>query len=213
MAGCFGGRGRARPLAASGFILGLLLVLSATTWISAAPWRYEGDTGPAVQVNYEPGSVFLVGDRTYELLQIHFHAPSEETIDGHRYPLVAHLVHSDKAGNLAVVAVLFDADESGSRGPHPGLAPIVAHLPQEAGPEQFHPDVIVQAMHLLPDDRCLYFFEGSLTTPPCTEGVAWFVFRTPVPIGKEQLARITTIYPNNARPIQPPFGRTVQASH
>lgn len=255
--------GKTTAWAGSTWVGVLLFVLVATA--SAAPWSYEGETGPdywgalspdyaacavgqrqspinietatvepaplppietayrevplrivnnghTIQVNYGPGSVLRVGERIYELRQFHFHAPSEEAIDGHRYPLVAHLVHGDEAGNLAVIAVLFDVDHARARGPNPALEPIWAHLPQEPGDEREYPDVTVQAMHLLPEDRSYYLFEGSLTTPPCTEGVSWFVLRTPVPISEEKLRRFTAIHPDNARPIQPTFGRTVQVS-
>lgn len=162
------------------------------------------DNGHSVQVNYEPGSFILVGDKRYELRQFHFHHPSEEQIKGRSYDLVAHLVHADAEGHLAVVAVLFQAKSA-----NPAIEALWRNLPSEKNKELAPPGQAVNAADLLPKDAGYYTFDGSLTTPPCTESVTWFVLKAPVNISSEQVAVFTKIYPHNARPVQPVNGRTI----
>jgi carbonic anhydrase len=154
------------------------------------------DNGHTVQVNYDPGSSIRVGDKQYKLLQFHFHHPSEEEIDGKSYDLVAHLVHADTEGHLAVVAVLFSRQQS-----NPFVETIFAHLPKSKGKEETA-NVTINVADLLPKDRSYYTFPGSLTTPPCSEGVTWFVLKTPVTLSTSELTTFAKIYPNNARPVQ-----------
>ncbi len=163
------------------------------------------DNGHTIQVSYAPGSFITVGDRKYELLQFHFHHPSEEKVNGKSYPLVAHLVHKDAGGSLAVVAVLL-ADGK----PNPFIETIWKHLPAEEGKESAPEGVTIDVATLLPAKRGYYTFTGSLTTPPCSENVTWLVLKSPAPISKGEVAVFAKKFPHNARPVQPLNGRVVQ---
>ena len=166
------------------------------------------NNGHTIQVDYEPGSSITVGDRRYELKQFHFHHPSEEKINGKGYAMVAHLVHAAADGSLAVVAVLLDARSSAN----PLVARLWQYLPAQEGPEKTHDDVQIDATGLLPTDRGYYTFTGSLTTPPCTENVTWFVLKAPEPISQAQADAFGRIYQRDARPTQPLNGRDVLMS-
>jgi carbonic anhydrase len=165
------------------------------------------NNGHTVQVNYAPGSFISVGEKRYELKQFHFHHPSEEEINGRRFAMVIHLVHADSDGNLAVVGVLLEPGAA-----NPVIESLWAHLPREAGPEQKFDDVQIDASGLLPFSRGYYTFTGSLTTPPCSENVSWFVLKTPLAISSEQASVFGRIYEDNARPIQPLHDRVVLES-
>ena len=163
------------------------------------------DNGHTVQINYAPGSTLTVGDKTYSLKQFHFHHPSEEHIKGHGFDLVAHLVHADAEGHLAVVAVLFKPGAE-----NPLIATLWKNLPSEKGKAVDVPGVTVDVSTLLPADQGYYTFPGSLTTPPCTEGVTWYVFKAQSSISSAEVAAFAHLYPKDARPIQPLNGRHVQ---
>jgi carbonic anhydrase len=165
------------------------------------------NNGHTIQVQYAPGSFISVGDKRYELKQFHFHHPSEERINGQGFEMVAHLVHAASDGALAVVAVLLDVGAA-----NPVLASVWRHLPAHEGPEMKHDDVQIDVTGLLPRNRGYYTFTGSLTTPPCTEGVTWFVLKTPESISRDQADAFGRIYPSDARPVQPTYGRVVLAS-
>ena len=160
------------------------------------------DNGHTVQINYTPGSTLAVGDKTYTLKQLHFHHPSEEHINGRGFDMVAHLVHADSDGQLAVVAVLL---KKGAE--NPLFATLWKNIPSEKGKAVDVPGVTVDATTLLPADHSYYTFPGSLTTPPCSEGVTWYVLKNQSPISAGEIAAFAKIYPNNARPIQPLNGR------
>jgi carbonic anhydrase len=121
--------------------------------------------------------------------------------------MVAHLVHASPDGALAVVAVLLDAGAA-----NPAIASLWQHLVTHEGPEQKLDEVQIDATGLLPQDRGYYTFTGSLTTPPCTEGVTWFVLKTPQRISQSQADTFGKLYPSDARPIQPLNGRELLAS-
>jgi carbonic anhydrase len=165
------------------------------------------NNGHTIEINYAPGSFIRIGDKRYELKQFHFHHPSEETIKNKRFPMEVHLVHSDADGNLAVVSVLL---EEGSA--NPLVEALWGIAPKSAGPEKMDDNLQINAADLLPANRSYFTFAGSLTTPPCTEGVSWFVFETPVTISKRQVAKFAAIYPYDERPTQPLNGRTVFVS-
>ena len=164
------------------------------------------DNGHSIQVNYAPGSSIDVGGTRYELVQFHFHKPSEEKIDGKAHAMVAHLVHKSADGKLAVVAVLLD-----DGGTNPTIDTIWKNLPQEKGKEATV-NATVDAATLLPADHGYYTFQGSLTTPPCSEDVRWFVLKTPLKIAGSEITAFGKIYPMNARPSQPLNGRTLEAT-
>ena len=146
--------------------------------------------------------------RRYELKQFHFHHPSEEKINGKGYAMVAHLVHAAADGSLAVVAVLLDARGSAN----PLVSRLWQYLPAQEGPEKALDDVQIDVTGLLPTDRGYYTFTGSLTTPPCTENVTWFVLKAPEPISQAQADAFGRIYRRDARPTQPLNGRDVLMS-
>jgi carbonic anhydrase len=164
------------------------------------------DNGHTIQINYAPGSSITVSGHRYELVQFHFHKPSEESINGKRYDMVAHLVHKDADGKLAVVAVLLDAGDA-----NPLIDTLWSHMPTKKEVEQTDA-IIVNASKILPSSTGYYTFAGSLTTPPCSEGVTWFVLKNPKSVSREELSRFGKLYPRNARPVQPLDGREIKAS-
>jgi len=164
------------------------------------------DNGHTIQVNYAPGSWLDVGGAHYELVQFHFHKPSEEKIEGKSHAMVAHLVHKGADGKLAVVAVMLDKG-----GANRTIDTIWANLPKEKEKETAV-DVTVDAAALLPRDKGYYTFQGSLTTPPCSEGVRWFVLKTPMKITESEIMAFGKLYPMNARPTQPLNGRAIEAT-
>ena len=165
------------------------------------------DNGHTVQVNVAPGNSIEVMGRRYELAQFHFHRPSEERIDGRQFDMVVHLVHKDPEGRLAVVAVLL---ERGSA--QPVVQKIWNNLPLEKGEEVPARDTLDLGA-LLPSERSYFTYMGSLTTPPCSEGVLWMVMKQPVTISPEQIGIFARLYPMNARPIQSAAGRLIKESN
>ena len=165
------------------------------------------DNGHTIQVNYAPGSFVTVEGKRYELVQFHFHKPSEEKIDGKSYDMVAHLVHQGPGGKVAVVAVLLDAGKENRL-----IKTLWDNLPKERGKENVVDAVKINAVDLLPQSKGYYTFAGSLTTPPCSEEVTWFVMKTPVQVSADEIARFARSYPMNARPVQPLNGRDIQAT-
>lgn len=163
------------------------------------------DNGHTVQVNYAPGSSITVGGKTFELKQFHFHKPAEERINGRTYELVAHLVHKDKEDRLAVVAVLFIPGAD-----NPLIQTLWNNLPIEQLREEELPSVKIDAAQLLPKVRGYYTYTGSLTTPPCTEGVQWIVLKTPVQISREQIGVFGKLHDKSARPTQAANGRLIK---
>ncbi len=165
------------------------------------------DNGHTIQINLAPGSMLTVGDKGYVLKQFHFHHPSEQHVNGKALPLEAHLVHQDSDGHLAVVAVLFQEGRA-----NPLLDTLWKNIPAVKDKAEDVPSVSIQALDLLPADRGYFTFAGSLTTPPCTEGVTWYEFRSYATVSAEQVAAFAKIYPTNARPIQPAHSRNILQS-
>jgi carbonic anhydrase len=165
------------------------------------------DNGHTVQANLGYGNSIEVAGRRYDLVQFHFHRPSEERINGRQFDMVAHLVHKDPEGRLAVVAVLMDQGKQ-----HPMVQLVWNSMPLEKNEEMQSPVPIDMNM-MLPDDRRYYTYMGSLTTPPCSEGVLWLVLKQPAQLSADQLAVFTRLYPMNARPIQQASGRMVKESN
>ena len=165
------------------------------------------DNGHTVQVNLAPGNAIEVGGKRFELLQFHFHRPSEERIDGRQFEMSLHLVHKDDQGRLAVVGLLFE------KGPaQPVLQKVWANLPLEKN-EEAAARVPLELNDLLPADRRYYTYMGSLTTPPCSEGVQWIVMRQPVTLTPEQIEIFARMYPMNSRPLQAAAGRRILQSN
>jgi carbonic anhydrase len=165
----------------------------------------ELDNGHTIQVNSKTGETMTVGDETYALLQFHFHAPSEHTVDGEHFPMEMHFVYQAADGALAVAGLFIDEGAE-----NPSIVPLWAQLPEAAGtettiriPAGFDEDIF-------PDvGTGFYHYEGSLTTPPCSEGVKWYVRTTPTRLSKGQIASFTARYDHNNRPIQAPNGRAL----
>ncbi len=165
------------------------------------------DNGHTVQVNVGPGNSIEVLGRRYDLLQFHFHRPSEERIDGKQFDMVVHLVHKDLEGRLAVVAVLL---ERGSA--LPIVQSVWNNLPLEKG-DEVAAKLPLDMGALLPTERSYFTYMGSLTTPPCSEGVLWMVMKNPVQVSAEQIGIFSRLYPMNARPIQSASGRLIKESN
>jgi len=154
--------------------------------------------GHSVQVDYKPGSFVTIDGHRFELKQFHFHTPSENQIEGKCFPIEAHFVHVDKDGNIAVLALMFEVGEKNLE-----LEKILSVLSPKVGDKKklSYP---ANASVLMPMDVDYYRYNGSLTTPPCSEGVLWAVFKKSEKASKEQIEKLMNIvkHPNN-RPIQP----------
>jgi carbonic anhydrase len=178
----------------------------------ATPFEVE-NTGHVVEVPYHSGSELVVGGDTYQLRQFHFHAPSEHTLNGRPYPLEVHLVHADALGNNAVVGVLFEVAEEGNA----LVEEIFANAPADEGTVEVGGEL--NALSLLPNTRRYFTYSGSLTTPPCSEGVRWFVMNATAKVSAGTVAHFHDLigdfegydgYANNNRPVRPLNGRTIQ---
>ncbi|HTS22045.1 MAG TPA: carbonic anhydrase family protein [Casimicrobiaceae bacterium] len=156
------------------------------------------DNGHTVEVVYPPGSFVSIDGKHYELQQFHFHKPAEEKIDGKGHDMDAHLVHKGPDGKLMVIAVLLDAGKENKL-----IKAVWDNLPKEKGKEVSVDAVKISALDLLPNDKGYYTYAGSLTTPPCSEQVTWYVLKLPVQISADEIAHFGRLYPMNARPIQP----------
>ena len=163
------------------------------------------NNGHTVEVEYPSGSEIELAGTKYALVQFHFHAHSEHTIAGKSYPLELHLVHRSADGALAVIGVMI---EEGAE--HADLDPIFKNLPSSPGPEQHVAGTTIDAAKLLPATLSMWRYDGSLTTPPCSEHVKWHVLATPIQASSAQIAQFTHIYSADARPLQALGQRTVE---
>lgn len=161
------------------------------------------NNGHSIQVNYAPGSQAMLNGQSYNLLQFHFHTPSEHQINGESAAMELHLVHDDGAGKLAVVAVMLDEGESSEL-----IEQLWENIPP-IGETQKVPQVMVDIAELLPQNSSYFNYVGSLTTPPCSEGVMWYVLTEPMEVSEEQIETFQTLYTTNARPVQPTNGRSI----
>ncbi len=166
------------------------------------------NNGHTIQANVDPGSTLEAGGATWRLLQLHFHAPSEHALEGFQYPMEMHLVHVGPDGKpgLVVGVLLVQSGEN------KGLAPVLAEMPKEKGAKIDRPGATLDLADILPPDRTYFAYDGSLTTPPCTEGIRWFVLTNPGGLSGEQMGAFVSIQhmtPSN-RPLQPLAGRIVQ---
>jgi len=155
------------------------------------------NNGHTIQVNVAPGSTIALDSKTFEFKQFHFHAPSENLIEGRSHPLEAHFVHGDADGHLAVIGVMFaEGDEN------PTIAALWEAMPTQAGAKQalakpVDPNALMPAYH------DYYRYNGSLTTPPCTEGVHWLVMKAPLTISKAQAETfMAAMHGPTNRPVQ-----------
>ncbi len=162
------------------------------------------NNGHTIQANFKEGNLLGLDDTAFHLKQVHFHAPSENTITGKSFPLEAHFVHADSKGNLAVIGVMFKEGK-----PNPGLEKLWSQMPKEAG-DPIPLKARTLASEMIPKNLDYYRFSGSLTTPPCSEGVRWLVVKTPMTASKEQIEAFEEVmHHHNNRPVQPMNGRLV----
>ncbi len=163
------------------------------------------NNGHTIQVDLSGDNSITIRGTNYKLVQFHFHHPSEERINYKGYAMVAHLVHKSAEGQLAVVAVLIEAGA-----PNPLINKVWTYLPLDTSDKVRMPASLVEMTELLPTDQRYYQFMGSLTTPPCSEGVLWLVLKQPMTVSREQLRLFSQLFPNNARPVQASNNRTVR---
>ncbi len=164
------------------------------------------NTGHTVEFAYDVGSTVQVGHAEYKLKQFHFHTLSEHVVDRTRYPMELHLVHTDASGNAALVVGVFI--QAGAV--NTALLNAFQHLPKHEGEVSAPVGAVINASALLPRDRSFFQYPGSLTTPPCTEGIQWYVMKEPIELSDAQIAayqRLAHFNPSN-RPLQPLNGRS-----
>ncbi|PZV19638.1 MAG: carbonate dehydratase [Pseudanabaena sp.] len=162
------------------------------------------NNGHTIQVNYSQGSTITINDEKYSLLQFHFHTPSEHNINSKASAMELHLVHRNEAGQLAVIGVMLNEGNL-----NPLIADIWKQIP-DIGQTNTVSDRLINVTNLLPKNKAYFSYSGSLTTPPCSEGVSWNIFVEPITVSKEQIEAFSRIYQVDARPLQPINGRTVQ---
>jgi carbonic anhydrase len=175
----------------------------------SGPVRLINNGFTAVRVNYPPGNgnFLIVGDTRYELTQFHFHHPSEEYVHGAPSAMAAHFMHASGDGKVVGVTVLLRPGKSNAT-----VQRLWDHMPEAPGPEQEIAGMRIDPGGLLPRELGYYTYAGSQTAPPCTEGVTWFVLKTPVEISAAEIAAFAKLYPHDARPTQPLNGRVVKES-
>jgi len=154
------------------------------------------NNGHTIQVNAEPGSACLIGGTRYELLQFHLHHPSEHLLAGKNFDLECHFVHKSSSGALAVTGVFVRPGA-----PNAALRAFFDAMPAKQGPEMLTGGTVDVAA-VLPKNRGYFRYMGSLTTPPCSEGLTWTVHNEPVEASVEQIQKFAALFPSNARPVQ-----------
>jgi carbonic anhydrase len=162
------------------------------------------DNGHTIQITLDHGSTIFESGESFDLVQYHFHAPSEHTVEGRAYAMELHFVHKSEKGELAVIGVLID---EGSH--NPAFDSIWNNFPSRPGESLHLENVSVDIEKLLPESDGYFRYRGSLTTPPCSEGVHWFVCDEPIELSKSQIGAFRRIVGHNARPPQPLHGRKV----
>ncbi len=167
----------------------------------------EVNNGHTIQVTVGGGNFITVGNTVYELQQFHFHRPSEEKINGKGTEMVIHLVHKSAEGKIAIIAVLLERGQ-----PHRLMQTIWDNLPLEKF-DTVSPSIVIDPIDALPERREYFTYMGSLTEPPCTEGVLWMVFKQPMQASPAQMALFSRLYPLNARPVQSTAGRMIKESN
>lgn len=155
------------------------------------------NNGHTIQVNYAPGSFLRVGDETFELLQFHFHTPSEHVVKGKPFDMEMHLVHKSSKGELAVVGIFM-----GKAMANPGLKSIWENLPAEVDRPLTKENIKINARDILPGNSSYFYYPGSLTTPPCSEGVRWHILNQPVGVSTDQIDKFKELIHDNSRPAQ-----------
>lgn len=165
------------------------------------------NTGRTVRIQYAPGSKMSLDGQVYELVQFHFHAPSEHLYNGQASAMELHLVHKNDQAQLAVVSVMIEPGAA-----NPTLAEIWQHIPPDAD-AVVGLDQPVDVNQLLPRDRNFFHYQGSLTTPPCSESVNWVILEQPISASPQQIATFRDLFTANARSVQALHGRVIEFSH
>jgi carbonic anhydrase len=165
------------------------------------------DNGHTIQVDVAGGNYLHVLNRQFELVQFHFHRPGEERINGKSFEMVVHLVHKDAEGKQAVLAVLLERGRA-----QPTIQTVWNNLPLEKH-DVIRPTIVLDVAELLPEKRDYFTYMGSMSTPPCDEGVLWMVMKNPVQASPAQMALFSRLYPMNARPVQASAGRVIKESN
>jgi carbonic anhydrase len=163
------------------------------------------DNGHTIQINYDRGETFTIGNESYKLRQYHFHSPSEHTVNGRHFPMEMHLVHLSKDKKLAVIGVFIEEGRHNE-----AFDAIWSNLPQQTGQEVHLENVQVDIDDMLPGNKATYRYSGSLTTPPCSEDVRWFVYVDPIELSRDQIKVVQKIFHGNNRPTQPLNDRTLR---
>jgi carbonic anhydrase len=172
--------------------------------IQKFPAKEIFNNGHTVQVNFGQGNMLVLDNTPYQMKQVHFHSPSENTIRNKSFPLEAHFVHADSKGNLTVIGVMFKEGAANQ-----GLAKLWEQMPNEVSAPMSLKNRVI-ANDIMPENRDYYRFSGSLTTPPCSEGVRWIVLKTPLSASKEQIEQFkSAVKHSNNRPVQALNGRVV----
>ena len=162
------------------------------------------NNGHTVQINFKEGNMLVLDSAAYQMKQVHFHAPSENTIRGQSFPLEAHFVHADSKGNLTVIGVMFTEGKA-----NPGLTKLWEQIPNEVGEPTALKSRVIPS-ELIPGNHSYYRFSGSLTTPPCSEGVRWLLMKNPLTASKEQIEAFKhAVHHDNNRPVQALNGRVI----
>jgi len=162
------------------------------------------NNGHTIQFNVNLGSYIKIENKNFDLTQFHFHSPSENTINGKRFPLEGHFVHTDKKGNLTVLSVMFEDGDN-----NPIVEKLWEKMPSKIG-KHIPLNENITAFNLMPKNKDYYRFNGSLTTPPCSEGVRWYVLKNPIAISTNQIKKFhSAVHHDNNRPIQPLNARLV----
>lgn len=175
----------------------------------AEPLKYLINNGATIRVNYHDapgtGSFLVVGDKRYQLTQFHFHRPSEEYVRGKPYDMEAHFMYKAADGEVAGVTVFLKPGA-----PSHTVQQLWDHMPRAKSDELEIPGVEIDPSDLFPRDLAYYMYSGSVTAPPCTEGVLWLILKSPVEISAEQIKAFAELYPHDVRPLQPLNGRIVK---
>lgn len=163
------------------------------------------NTGHTVEVDFAEGNDIILGKTAYTLKQVHFHTPSEHTLNGDQYPMEIHFVHVSKSHRIAVIGIFVEEGEENDK-----FKQIIKYLPKNKNDSDMFYHKNISPDYLLPENREYYKYTGSLTTPPCTEGVSWFILKEHVPMSMDQINAIREAVGTNNRPIQPTNNRSIR---
>ncbi|KMV29618.1 carbonic anhydrase [Photobacterium swingsii] len=164
------------------------------------------NNGHTIQANVSGNNTLTLAGKAYQLKQFHFHTPSENYLQGKQFPLEAHFVHASSQGELAVIGVMFATGERESD----NIKTLLSVLPPPNTKQAIN--TAINPAQLLPRSREYYRFNGSLTTPPCSEGVRWFVLKEHLTSTRDEVEALQQAMGNNARPLQPLNARTILSS-